>query len=38
MQTGVTFTEGMPGTKGLGGEPGMNDGIDGVAEDVLEAP
>jgi hypothetical protein len=29
---------GMPGAKGMGGDPGTNDGIDGVAEDVLKAP
>jgi hypothetical protein len=36
-RTGVTFTTGMAGTKGIGGEPGMNDGVDGEAKDVREA-
>jgi hypothetical protein len=34
----VTFEFGTPGEGGLGGEPGVNDGIDGVALDVFEAP
>lgn len=37
-QTGLTILIGRPGTKGSGGEPGTNDGIDGIARDVLEAP
>jgi hypothetical protein len=36
--TGTTRSLGLPGAKGLGGEPGTNDGIDGVAEDVIEMP
>jgi hypothetical protein len=37
-QTDVTFTEGALGTKGIGGSAGTNDGIDGVAQDVLPTP
>jgi hypothetical protein len=32
----LDITTGIPGTKGLGGEPGVNDGIDGEATEVLE--
>jgi hypothetical protein len=35
---GVTFTEGTPGAKGVGGSVGVNDGIDGLAQDVYAAP
>ena len=38
LQTQVTFQTGAPGEGGIGGEPGVNDGIDGVAQDVLEVP
>jgi hypothetical protein len=31
-------TLGIAGLKGLGGEPGVNDGIDGVEQDVVEVP
>jgi hypothetical protein len=37
-QTQVTFTLGMPGYGGVGGEPGVNDGINGIAQDVLKVP
>jgi hypothetical protein len=38
-QTGVThFTQGAPGSKGIGGSVGMNDGIDGVAQEVMPKP
>jgi hypothetical protein len=37
VQTGVTITTGMAGAKGIGGSVGVNDGIDGVAQDALEA-
>jgi hypothetical protein len=33
---GTEYMLGTPGAKGIGGEPGVNDGIDGVAEEVLE--
>jgi hypothetical protein len=33
---GNEYTLGSPGAKGIGGEPGVNDGIEGVAEEVLE--
>lgn len=33
-----TITVGSSGTKGLGGVPGTNDGIDGKAQPVLEVP
>jgi hypothetical protein len=32
------ITVGTPGSGGVGGEPGVNDGLDGVAEEVLLAP
>ena len=32
----TTITTGMFGTKGIGGVPGTNDGIDGKAQDILE--
>jgi len=34
----TTVTLGSPGDGGTGGDPAENDGIDGVAEQVLEAP
>jgi hypothetical protein len=34
----TTTLLGMPGAKGIGGDPGINDGIDGVAENMLKAP
>ena len=34
----TTITVGMSGTKGLGGVPGTNDGIDGKAQSILEVP
>jgi hypothetical protein len=34
----TTTALGNPGTGGVGGEPGNNDGIDGVAQEVLEVP
>jgi hypothetical protein len=37
-QTQVTSTLGMPGYGGVGGEPGVNDGINGIAQDVLKVP
>lgn len=37
-QTGLTFTEGAFGTKGIGGSVGVNDGIDGTTVDVMETP
>jgi hypothetical protein len=37
-QTGVTITTGIAGAKGIGGSVGVNDGIDGVAQDALKAP
>jgi hypothetical protein len=36
-QTEVMFKTGTFGEGGLGGEPGVNDGIDGLAQDVFEA-
>jgi hypothetical protein len=33
----VVFAIGTAGEGGRGGEPGVNDGIDGVAQDVFEA-
>jgi hypothetical protein len=38
VQTGVTITTGMAGAKGIGGSVGVNDGVDGVAQDALKAP
>jgi hypothetical protein len=38
MRTGGMITVGMAGSSGIGGDPGNNDGIAGVAEQVLEAP
>lgn len=35
---GTTITSGAFGTKGTGGMPGVNDGIDGTKADSLEAP
>jgi hypothetical protein len=32
------FTTGAAGAKGIGGAPGTNDGIAGVAQDALEVP
>jgi hypothetical protein len=32
----VTFAVDTPGDGGLGGEPGVNDGISGIAQDLLE--
>ncbi|HET7544054.1 MAG TPA: hypothetical protein VFK05_29485 [Polyangiaceae bacterium] len=32
----TTVVTGIAGTKGVGGAPGMNDGIDGVKQDVLQ--
>jgi hypothetical protein len=37
MLPGATFTTGTRGSAGTGGDPGMNDGIVGLAEDVFEA-
>jgi len=34
----TTITVGMSGTKGFGGVPGTNDGIDGKAQSILEVP
>jgi hypothetical protein len=35
---GTTFALGQKGLKGAGGKPGVNDGIDGVAENQLALP
>jgi hypothetical protein len=32
------FWRGNPGAKGIGGEPGVNDGIDGIQDKELEVP
>jgi hypothetical protein len=37
-QSGLTVTTGTAGAKGIGGDPGMNDGVDGVAQEVLKTP
>jgi hypothetical protein len=37
-QTDVTFELGTAGDGGIGGEPGVNDGIDGLARDTYEVP
>jgi len=34
----TTMATGVAGTKGIGGVPGTNDGIDGVKQDVLQVP
>ncbi len=36
-QKGVTFKEGAPGSGGIGGSVGINDGIDGIAQEMLAA-
>jgi hypothetical protein len=36
-ESGVTITIGTPGAKGVGGEPTVNDGIDGVAQERFHA-
>jgi hypothetical protein len=36
-ESGLTITTGTAGSKGLGGDPGVNDGIDGTAQDSFEA-
>jgi hypothetical protein len=38
MRTGGTITVGEAGRAGVGGDPGNNDGIAGVADQVLEVP
>jgi hypothetical protein len=37
IQNALEITTGTPGTKGIGGEPGVNDGTDGESAEVLEA-
>ena len=37
LQTEVTFVLGAPGDGGIGGEPGVNDGLDGLALETYEA-
>jgi hypothetical protein len=37
-QTNVVFELGTAGDGGIGGEPGVNDGIDGLARDTYEVP
>jgi hypothetical protein len=38
VQIDVASALGDPGARGIGGEPGENDGVAGVAQNVLEAP
>jgi hypothetical protein len=38
VELDVTTALGEPGSRGVGGEPGENDGTSGVAQAVLEAP
>jgi hypothetical protein len=38
VQNDLTFSHGTRGTKGVGGDPGVNDGISGEAADVKQAP
>jgi hypothetical protein len=37
VQNDLTFSHGKAGTKGVGGDPGVNDGIIGEATDVKQA-
>jgi hypothetical protein len=37
VQNDLTFSHGTRGTKGVGGDPGVNDGINGEATDVKQA-
>ena len=37
-QIEISFELGAPGVGGIGGEPGVNDGVNGIAQDVFEVP
>ena len=38
VDSSATVTLGAKGAKGIGGKAGSNDGVDGVAKDMLQVP